>query len=199
MSDKKFLQDVLRISIPVALQSMLQSSFSMVDQIMVGQLGDKGVAAVEIAGKPINRAYLSICFQSFPESVRGNVYGRRAGNHRGQHISRDYLMDIHSAGDLQHSGDGPAMPGQINLAALYRHFFCFAQYSFKLLLYIWKFWRAASWNSRRRICECHIPGSRSTDFHPVFLQIIWADSYFVKPWKGRIFAVLSDASADCFE
>ena len=48
MSDKRFLQDVLRISIPVALQSMLQSSFSMVDQIMVGQLGDKGVAAVEI-------------------------------------------------------------------------------------------------------------------------------------------------------
>jgi len=41
---------VLRISIPVALQSMLQSSFSMVDQIMVGQLGDKSVAAVEIAG-----------------------------------------------------------------------------------------------------------------------------------------------------
>ena len=30
MSDKRFLQDVLRISIPVALQSMLQSSFSMV-------------------------------------------------------------------------------------------------------------------------------------------------------------------------
>ena len=26
MSDKKFLQDVLRISIPVALQSMLQST-----------------------------------------------------------------------------------------------------------------------------------------------------------------------------
>ena len=52
MSDKRFLQDVLRISIPVALQSMLQSSFSMVDQIMVGQLGDKSVAAVEIAGKP---------------------------------------------------------------------------------------------------------------------------------------------------
>ena len=52
MSDNRFLQDVLRISIPVALQSMLQSSFSMVDQIMVGQLGDKSVAAVEIAGKP---------------------------------------------------------------------------------------------------------------------------------------------------
>lgn len=52
MSSNSFLQKVLRISIPVALQSMLQSSFSMIDQIMVGQLGDKSVAAVEIAGKP---------------------------------------------------------------------------------------------------------------------------------------------------
>ncbi len=52
MSDKNFLQKVLRISIPVALQSMLQSSFSMIDQVMVGQMGDKSVAAVEIAGKP---------------------------------------------------------------------------------------------------------------------------------------------------
>lgn len=52
MSDKNFLQKVLRISIPVALQFMLQSSFSMVDQIMVGQLGDQSVAAVEIAEKP---------------------------------------------------------------------------------------------------------------------------------------------------
>ena len=31
---------------------MLQSSFSMIDQIMVGQLGEKSIAAVEIAGKP---------------------------------------------------------------------------------------------------------------------------------------------------
>ncbi len=34
------------------VREKLQSSFSMVDQIMVGQLGDKSVAAVEIAGKP---------------------------------------------------------------------------------------------------------------------------------------------------
>ena len=31
---------------------MLQSSFSMIDQIMVGQLGEKSISAVEIAGKP---------------------------------------------------------------------------------------------------------------------------------------------------
>lgn len=34
-----FLKNVWALVIPVALQSMLQSSFSMVDQIMIGQLG----------------------------------------------------------------------------------------------------------------------------------------------------------------
>ena len=47
-----FEKQVINIAIPVALQSMLQSSFSMIDQIMVGQLGEKSIAAVEIAGKP---------------------------------------------------------------------------------------------------------------------------------------------------
>lgn len=50
--EEKFEKKVLKIAIPVALQSMLQSSFSMVDQMMVGQLGEKSIAAVEIAGKP---------------------------------------------------------------------------------------------------------------------------------------------------
>ena len=49
---ESFGKKVISIAIPVALQSMLQSSFSMIDQIMVGQLGEKSISAVEIAGKP---------------------------------------------------------------------------------------------------------------------------------------------------
>ena len=48
---KSFFQSVIQIAIPVALQSMLQSSFSMIDQVMVGQLGSTSIAAVGIAGK----------------------------------------------------------------------------------------------------------------------------------------------------
>ena len=51
MKDQYFFKSVIRIAIPVALQSMLQSSFSMIDQVMVGQLGSTGIAAVGIAGK----------------------------------------------------------------------------------------------------------------------------------------------------
>ena len=36
----KFLKSLCTIAIPVTLQSMLQSSFSIVDQIMIGQLGE---------------------------------------------------------------------------------------------------------------------------------------------------------------
>ena len=51
MKQQTFFQSVIRIAIPVALQSMLQSSFSMIDQIMVGQLGSTSIAAVGVAGK----------------------------------------------------------------------------------------------------------------------------------------------------
>ncbi len=47
-----FFKQAMGIAVPVALQSMLQSSFSIIDQLMVGQLGETAVAAVEIGGKP---------------------------------------------------------------------------------------------------------------------------------------------------
>ena len=51
MRSDSFLQSVTKIAVPVALQSMLQASFSIIDQIMVGNLGSISVAAVGIAGK----------------------------------------------------------------------------------------------------------------------------------------------------
>lgn len=52
MREKSFLASVIGIAVPVGLQSMLQSSFSMIDQLMVGQLGSTAVSAVEVAGRP---------------------------------------------------------------------------------------------------------------------------------------------------
>ena len=37
--EKSFFRSVCALAVPVALQSMLQASFSIVDQIMIGQLG----------------------------------------------------------------------------------------------------------------------------------------------------------------
>ena len=52
MREKSFLASVIGIAVPVGLQSMLQSSFSMIDQLMVGQRGSTAVSAVEVAGRP---------------------------------------------------------------------------------------------------------------------------------------------------
>ena len=53
MKKECFLINVIGIAVPVGLQSMLQSSFSMIDQLMVGQLGGAAVSAVEVAGRPM--------------------------------------------------------------------------------------------------------------------------------------------------
>ena len=42
----KFTKSLCKIAIPVTLQSMLQASFSIVDQIMIGQLGETNISAV---------------------------------------------------------------------------------------------------------------------------------------------------------
>lgn len=46
-----FFKTVCSLAVPVTLQSMLQSSFGIVDQIMIGQLGDSNVAGVGFATK----------------------------------------------------------------------------------------------------------------------------------------------------
>lgn len=51
MRSESFIKQVFKIAVPVALQCMLQASFSIVDQVMVGSLGSVSVAAVGIAGK----------------------------------------------------------------------------------------------------------------------------------------------------
>ena len=51
MRAESFIKQVFKIAVPVALQCMLQASFSIVDQVMVGSLGSVSVAAVGIAGK----------------------------------------------------------------------------------------------------------------------------------------------------
>ena len=46
----KFIRELGKIAVPVTLQSMLQASFSIVDQIMIGQLGAVSIAAVGLGG-----------------------------------------------------------------------------------------------------------------------------------------------------
>ncbi|MEE1303615.1 MAG: MATE family efflux transporter [Agathobacter sp.] len=46
----QFMKSLCKIAIPVTLQSMLQASFSIIDQIMIGQLRETNISAVGLGG-----------------------------------------------------------------------------------------------------------------------------------------------------
>lgn len=49
--EREFRKSLIRIALPVTLQSLLQSSFSIIDQVMIGQLGSASIAGIGLAGK----------------------------------------------------------------------------------------------------------------------------------------------------
>jgi len=49
--DKQFWKSTLFLALPIALQSLLSSSFSFVDLLMIGTLGDDTIAAIGLAGQ----------------------------------------------------------------------------------------------------------------------------------------------------
>jgi putative MATE family efflux protein len=49
--DKDFFLTLLKLAVPIALQNLVASSLNMVDNVMVGQLGEKAIAGVAIANQ----------------------------------------------------------------------------------------------------------------------------------------------------
>lgn len=51
LKDKSFLKKALAITIPIALQNMLNNVLNLVDTLMIGQLGETSIAGVGLANK----------------------------------------------------------------------------------------------------------------------------------------------------
>lgn len=49
--DKKFIRKAVAITIPIALQALLNTSLNLVDTVMIGSLGQSSIAAVGLANK----------------------------------------------------------------------------------------------------------------------------------------------------
>lgn len=49
--DREFLKTLYRISIPVMIQNLIQTSLNMVDTVMIGQVGKEAIAAVGLANQ----------------------------------------------------------------------------------------------------------------------------------------------------
>lgn len=88
---KRFARMVCNLAVPVALQSMLQSSFSIVDQIMIGQLGSVSVAGVGLAGK-----FSSIfsVLASAIGAIAGIMISQYLGQKNKQEVSRSFYLNL---------------------------------------------------------------------------------------------------------
>ena len=86
-----FFRTVCNIAIPVALQSMLQASFSVVDQIMIGQLGSTNVAGVGLAGK--FSSVFSVMVSAIG-AVAGIMISQYMGQHHIKEVCRSFKVNL---------------------------------------------------------------------------------------------------------
>lgn len=86
-----FFALVCNLAIPVALQSMLQSSFSIVDQIMIGQLGSVSIAGVGMAGK---FASIFSVVVAAVGAVAGIMISQYLGQRNDREIRRSFYLNL---------------------------------------------------------------------------------------------------------
>lgn len=89
--ERDFLRTVSAIAIPAALQSMLQSSFSVVDQIMIGQLGSVSVAGVGLAGR---FASIYSVMVAAVGTVAGIMLSQYLGQKNGGEVRRSLRLNL---------------------------------------------------------------------------------------------------------
>ncbi|HCW52241.1 MAG TPA: hypothetical protein DG753_00545 [Clostridium sp.] len=76
---KKFYKEIRHIAIPITLQSFFESSVSVIDQIMVGQLGSISIAGAGIGGKFSSLLCVTV---SGIAAASGIIAGKALGNSR---------------------------------------------------------------------------------------------------------------------
>ena len=95
--NNSFFKTVCSLAIPVTLQSMLQSSFSIVDQIMIGQLGSVSVAGVGLAGK--FASIYSVVISAIG-AVAGIMISQYLGQKNRQEVRRSFYTNLLLGGGI---------------------------------------------------------------------------------------------------
>lgn len=91
IKEKSFFKTVCALAVPVALQSMLQASFSIIDQIMIGQLGSVSVAGVGLAGK---FSSVFTVLVSAVGAVAGIMIAQYLGQKNKREVSRSFFINL---------------------------------------------------------------------------------------------------------
>ena len=100
-----FFKTVCHLAVPAALQSMLQSSFSMVDQIMIGQLGEIQLGAVSVAAVGLAGKFASIYAVVIAAigAVAGIMISQYLGQKNSAEVRRSFFGTSCSGWALPHS------------------------------------------------------------------------------------------------
>lgn len=91
---QSFYKIVLSIALPVTLQSLLQSSFSVVDQVMTGRLGSTSIAGIGLAGK---FSSLFSVLVSAVAAVAGIMIAQYVGKKDNREVSRSFFVNMFAA------------------------------------------------------------------------------------------------------
>ena len=95
VQNETFYKTVWKIALPVTLQFLLQSSFSVVDQVMTGQLGSVSVAGIGIAGK---FASIFSVLVSAIAAAAGIMIAQYIGQQDKQKADRSFFINLGAAG-----------------------------------------------------------------------------------------------------
>lgn len=88
---KEFRKELLQIAVPVTLQCLLQSSFSVVDQIMTGQLGSISIAGIGLGGKFASIYSVVIAAVA---TVAGIMIAQYIGKKDDEEVGRSFYTNI---------------------------------------------------------------------------------------------------------
>lgn len=86
-----FKRTVMKIALPVTLQSLLQSSFSVIDQIMIGKLGSCSIAGIGLGGK---FASLYSVVLGAIASAAGIMISQYIGSKDAKSVSRSFFTNL---------------------------------------------------------------------------------------------------------
>ena len=91
MEQKLFQKTVIRIALPVTLQCLLQSSFSVIDQIMIGQLGSNSIAGIGLGGK---FASLYLVLLNAIAAIAGIMISQYMGKEDKIAVSKSFFVNL---------------------------------------------------------------------------------------------------------
>ena len=91
LEKRKLYSNILKIALPVTLQALLQVSFSVVNQLMIGHLGGQSIAAVGLAGKFIS---IYTVLLGAITAAAGIMLAQYLGQKNEENVSKSFYMNL---------------------------------------------------------------------------------------------------------